>query len=56
MFMIDYKHLVSLDIAIDSKDNVFVSDIGDVYPEISFIGNYLVKNWELIQSDCISLE
>jgi hypothetical protein len=43
------------DIAIDRYDNVFISDVGDAHPEISYVKNTLAENKNLTQ-DCDGAE
>jgi hypothetical protein len=39
------------DIAIDRFDNVFIGDVGDAHPEISYVNRILAENENLTQ-DC----
>ena len=40
------------DIAIDSSDNIYVGDVGDAHPEISYIGRALDDYQALTQESC----
>jgi DNA-binding beta-propeller fold protein YncE len=41
------------DIAIDSYDNIYVSDVGDAHPGISYVERYFEQNQNLTSSDCV---
>ena len=40
------------DIAIDSFDNVYISDVGDAHPEISYVEAYLNEHQNLTSAEC----
>jgi DNA-binding beta-propeller fold protein YncE len=50
------QFLMPQDIAIDPQDNLYIIDIGDAHPEISYIGNFLEENRDLTQTSCDDTE
>jgi hypothetical protein len=52
----DDQFLMPQDIAIDSSQNVYISDVGDAHPEISYIERALKENADLAQRSCDETE
>jgi hypothetical protein len=46
------QFLMPQDIAIDSANNIFISDVGDAHPEISYIEQALTDNEASTQQSC----
>jgi glucose/arabinose dehydrogenase len=52
----DDQFLMPQDIAIDSSQNVYVSDSGDAHPELRYIEKVLTENKALTQRVCIQVD
>lgn len=46
------QFIMPQDIAIDSSDNVFISDVGDAHPEISYVEKVLQENKDQSRTTC----